>query len=62
MSGVTKATKMKSNLSFTRNHQLAILLVRHLGVNGAIQACYGNQWYGVLRAIEEQNGECGSAA
>lgn len=62
MGGATKVTKMKSNRTFTRNHQFAILLVRHLGVNGAIQACYSNQWYGVLRAIEEQNGECGSAA
>jgi hypothetical protein len=59
---MSDASKVRPGPTFTRNHQLAILLVRHLGVNGAIQACYSNQWYGVLRAIEEQNGDCGSAA
>lgn len=49
--------KAKPSLKFTRNHQLAILLIRHLGTDGAIKACYNNQWYAVLKAIEEQNGE-----
>ena len=49
--------KAKSSRKFTRNHQLAILLIRHLGTDGAIKACYNNQWYAVLKAIEEQNSE-----
>ncbi len=62
MGNTCSATKVGSNGTFTHNHQFAILLIRHLGVNGAIQACYSNQWYGVLRAVEEQNRECESAA
>ena len=49
--------KAKPSRKFTRNHQLAILLIRHLGTDGAIKACYNNQWYAVLRAIEEQKTE-----
>ena len=49
--------KAKPSRKFTRNHQLAILLIRHLGTEGAIKACYSNQWYAVLEAIEEQKGE-----
>lgn len=49
--------KAKPSRKFTRNHQLAILLIRHLGTDGAIKACYNNQWYAVLKAIEEQNSE-----
>jgi len=49
--------KAKPTRKFTRNHQLAILLIRHLGTDGAIKACYNNQWYAVLQAIEEQKGE-----
>ena len=54
MAGTTKA---KSSRKFTRNHHFAILLVRHLGTNGAIQASYNNQWYGLLCAVKEQNPE-----
>ena len=46
--------KAKPNAKFTRNHQLAILLIRHLGTDGAVKACYNNQWFEVLRAIEDQ--------
>ena len=49
--------KAKPSRKFTRNHQLAILLIRHLGTEGAIKACYSNQWYAVLEAIEEQKGQ-----
>lgn len=49
--------KAKPTKKFTRNHQLAILLIRHLGTDGAIKACYNNQWYAVLEAIEEQKSE-----
>lgn len=59
MANKTAANKGRK---FTRNHQLAILLVRHLGTNGAIKACYNNQWYGVLRAIKEEGGELGQPA
>jgi hypothetical protein len=48
------AQKVKSSRKFTRNHQLAILLIRHLGTDGAIKACYNNQWYAVLKAIEDE--------
>jgi len=50
------ATQLKAKPSpkFTRNHQLAILLIRHLGTDGAVKACYSNQWFEVLRAIEDQ--------
>ena len=51
------ATPAKAKPKFTRNHQLAILLIRHLGTDGAVKACYNNQWYAVLRAIEEQKSE-----
>ena len=51
------ALKAKSSRKFTRNHQLAILLIRHLGTDGAVKACYNNQWYAVLQAIEEQKNE-----
>ncbi|HLF59240.1 MAG TPA: hypothetical protein VI732_06380 [Alphaproteobacteria bacterium] len=49
--------KAKPSRKFTRNHQLAILLIRHLGADGAVKACYNNQWYAVLSAIEEQKHE-----
>lgn len=55
------ALKARTNGKFTRNHQLAILLIRHLGTDGAIKACYNNQWYAVLRAIEEQKAETAAA-
>jgi hypothetical protein len=59
---MAKRTKAKADRTFTRNHQLAILLVRHLGTNGAIKACYNNQWHGVLRAIKEQISDCRQTA
>lgn len=59
---MAKRTKAKADPKFTRNHQLAILLVRHLGTNGAIKACYNNQWHGVLRAIKEQVADCRQTA
>lgn len=39
---------------FDRDHQHAILLTRHLGVDGAKRACRRNAWPGVLDALEEQ--------
>jgi len=40
---------------FNANHQLAIILARHLGLNGARQAAGKNGWKGVLAALEEQD-------
>ena len=54
MSGMTSVVKAKSGPRFTRDHQLALLLIRHLGPDGAVRACYSNQWHSVLRAVEEQ--------
>ena len=54
---MAETVKVKRGPKFTRNHQLAILLVRHLGTDGAIKACYNNQWYGVLRAIKDEQSE-----
>ncbi len=39
---------------FDRNHQLAILLARHLGLAKAEQTCHRNGWDSVLRALREQ--------
>lgn len=51
---MARAIRTSAEPKFTRNHQLAILLIRHLGTEGAIKACYTNQWHGVLRAIKDQ--------
>jgi len=39
---------------FNSNHQLAIILSRHLGLQGARQTAFKNGWKGVLAALEEQ--------
>ena len=39
---------------FDANHQLAILLVRHLGAKRARQEARKNGWTGVLKALTEQ--------
>ena len=40
---------------FNANHQLAIILARHLGLDGARIEARKNGWKGVLRALNEQN-------
>lgn len=40
---------------FDANHQLAILLTRHLGLEGAKGEARKNGWRGVLKALAEQN-------
>lgn len=40
---------------FNANHQLAILLARHLGLESARLEARKNGWKGVLRALNEQN-------
>ena len=40
---------------FNANHQLAIILTRHLGVDGARKTAGKNGWKGVLAALEEQD-------
>ncbi|MBL4691801.1 MAG: hypothetical protein JKY92_00530 [Magnetovibrio sp.] len=40
---------------FNANHQLAIILTRHLGVLGARKTANKNGWKGVLAALEEQD-------
>ena len=39
---------------FNANHQLAILLARHLGLDGARREARRNGWSGVLQALNEQ--------
>lgn len=39
---------------FNANHQLAILLTRHLGLDGARLEARKNGWDGVLAALSEQ--------
>lgn len=40
---------------FNANHQLAIILARHLGLDGAKREARKNGWGGVLRALKEQD-------
>lgn len=40
---------------FNANHQLAILLTRHLGLEGARREARKNGWDGVLTALQEQH-------
>jgi len=40
---------------FNANHQLAILLARHLGLDGARREARRNGWSGVLLALQEQD-------
>ena len=40
---------------FNANHQLAIILARHLGLDGARLEATKNGWKGVLRALNEQS-------
>jgi len=40
---------------FNANHQLAILLARHLGAEGARREARKNGWSEVLTALNEQN-------
>ena len=39
---------------FNADHQIAILLDRHLGRGGAEQACREQGWEDVLKALDEQ--------
>lgn len=39
---------------FNANHQLAIILTRHLGVTGARKTANKNGWKGVVEALKEQ--------
>ena len=39
---------------FNANHQLAILLTRHLGLEAARREARRNGWSGVLAALNEQ--------
>ncbi len=40
---------------FNANHQLAVLLSRHLGVDGALREARRNGWRGVVSALIEQD-------
>lgn len=40
---------------FTANHQLAVILTRHMGTEKARQTATNEGWEGVLQAIEEQS-------
>lgn len=40
---------------FNANHQLAILLVRHLGLDGARCEARKNGWRHILAALDEQD-------
>jgi len=40
---------------FNANHQLAILLTRHLGADGARREACKNGWSDVLTALKEQS-------
>lgn len=40
---------------FNANHQLAILLTRHLGLDAARREARRNGWSGVLIALREQD-------
>lgn len=40
---------------FNANHQLAIILSQHLGLDGARREARKNGWKGVLHALNEQN-------
>lgn len=46
---------IRQNHTFQKNHDyqrdFANSLVKSLGYNGAVQACYENQWHGVLVAV-----------
>lgn len=39
---------------FDDHHQIAIILTRHLGLDGARRRCAQHGWRGVLKAIDEQ--------
>lgn len=39
---------------FNANHQLAIILIRHLGLDGARAEARRSGWKGVQRALDEQ--------
>lgn len=40
---------------FNANHQLAIILARHMGMDGARREARKNGWKGVLEALNEQD-------
>jgi len=40
---------------FNANHQLAIILERHMGLDRARRTARKNGWRGVLAALNEQN-------
>ncbi|MFC1673072.1 hypothetical protein ACFL12_02855 [Pseudomonadota bacterium] len=40
---------------FNANHQLAIILARHMGLDGARREARKNGWSGVLEALNEQS-------
>jgi len=48
---------IRQNRVFQKNHDyqrdFADSLIKSLGYDGAIQACYENQWHGVLAAVDQ---------
>ena len=49
---------IRPNHTFQQNHDyqrdFAKSLIKNLGYEGAVQACYENQWHGVLGAVDRE--------
>ncbi|MEQ8166239.1 MAG: hypothetical protein RIC93_09205 [Alphaproteobacteria bacterium] len=44
----------RKEAALTRNDQIALKLIQHLGVAGAEETCEKNRWDSVLRAVRKQ--------
>lgn len=49
------STNVYLGRKFNANHQLAILLARHLGLDGARREARKNGWRHILAALDEQD-------
>jgi len=53
--GCNMSTNVYLGRKFNANHQLAILLARHLGLDGARREARKNSWRHILAALDEQD-------
>lgn len=50
------SARQRPGPALTKNDQIALVLIQHLGVDGALRTCDEKHWTGVRKAVERQRG------
>jgi hypothetical protein len=51
---MARAATSASQRALNRHDQIALLLIRHLGVEGALKTCDEHHWLAIRKAVEKQ--------